>query len=488
MNLFENLQAMKESKRLIERDSLSVSEYNKIKIALNKNNPMKANFILHPGKVEQDNYKLRIKIYGAFRSFERTRDSYHAWKGELKNDQATKEGVGIELYNVYINLVDDSIKFSDVDYDYYIKRYINNYKGQLIKDGSVNSAEMDVDNLTNVIIDVAEKSKVDLETLLKSKNFIYNLTGKKKTEPKDSSQYNLDLENTTLNEDFDPSMPNWLMRAIKMNNDSRFNSHKDPNYNMALDKMKWTVEPFPEKGKLANISDNERIALLIDRSGDSHKGDYIVYFPSAYIGNNETIEINGRNRRIDSMSLRALAPYVKEYAHSIDSANFTKEIVTKQRDRGLSRDGSIDRVTPDDRYMYTYATTIDKSGYVVDPNKYTRLLAQLKSNEYSDRLEDLYTVLCDLRTKLKSYFSQDNIIPDPKADRYSSNRVSIYNIKRAYEYYESATSAYRDAIKNLENISSGSKGRWGEAKDEFEKNVKASETNVVNCLNVIESK
>lgn len=488
MDLFENLQNIKnESSVLVERDELSVSEYNKLKIALNRHNSMKANFILHPGKSATIDYKMKLSVFGAFKNKEHSRDSHYVYSSDYKNDEITRDGVGVHLYTAYINLIDESITYVDA-HEYIIERYIKDYESYLLQNDIIRNNEMDVKNLTQAIINTANASKTDLEQCLHSKNFIYNLTGKRKVKSQDSDEYNLNLENSKLTEDFDPSMPNWLMRAIKLNNNSRNRGHKDINYNVPFDTMKWTVEPFPEKGKLDNVGSNEYIALLIDKSGDRLEGQYTVYFPAAYIGNDETIEINGRNRRIDSMSLRALAPYVKEYAHTIGSSDSKKDVHQKQLNRQDARNGSIDRINSNNAYSYPYGyDNIDKSGYIVDPNKYKRLLAQMKSSQYAERLEEVYVVLSDLKTKLKNYASQDEIIPDAKDNRYSPRNISVEKFAKAYEQYKEAIRYYQWATDELENISKGTKNTWGvEASEKFNNHLSTAEVRIVNCLSLIE--
>ena len=485
--LFENLQTMNEASKLEERKALSVSEYNKLKLALNKHNVMKANFILHPGDIEVNDYKLRIKVYGAFRSFEQTRDSYYAYSShELTNDQATQRGVGVHLYNVYVNLIDETVKFDEARRSWELDNYLNRYEQQLINSDSIAKGEINVESIKNTIADVIANSKVDLEQTLSSKNFIYNLTGRAKTEPSYSSKYNLDLdvENASLTEDFDPSMPNWLMRSIKMNNVQRNSDHKDVNYTMPLDTMKWEVEPFPEKGKLGDIADSQYIALLIDKSGDEHRGQYIIYFPAAYIGNHETIYINGRNRRIDSMSLKALAPYIKEYAHTVDFVTDVTNVRQKQMDRATAQDGMVNR-KPDANDWWSRDKR-DKSGYIVDPNKYKRLLAQNKQDKYSDRLNDLYLVLSDVRNTLKDYMSSDDTIPT--AGKKDYGRDNKFNKgSRAYKEYSAALAEYGDALADLDNIASGKKDMWGESFESFERAVKNAEKYIVNCLTILEN-
>lgn len=681
--LFENLQLMHESKfnRKImkeDRDNLSVSEYNKLKIALNKHNSMKGNFILHPGEVKKskDSYKLEIAIYGAFKNQEHSYNSRYVYRrdNDVKNDEATRDGVGVQLYFVYINLIDESIKTSNVD-RYYVNRYVARYQKYLMDNEIIKDGEMDVESLTDSIVSTAENSKKDLEDVLRSKNFIYNLIGKRKVQPVDSTKYNLNLENESLlkeayskgipsefldiiknsnrvrnafieigldpskmiidkvdkfhknnpnylpvevyeynlddkysdrsryggvgikiggykdiydsmpgayvkktktigiyeiditkniennaiigdkielrklnnndpknqyldrtkrddsltdksgyftvgnfkskygkdelirrrnimqkdvastnesllKEDFDSSMPSWLARAIKMNNTNSM-GHKDYNYTMPLDTMKWKVEPFPEKGKLDNIGDNEYIAMLIDTSGDEHKGDYIVYFPAAFIGNNESIYINGRNRRIDSMSLRALAPYVKEYAHTVGNIDAVRNVRQKQIDRNNAKSGSIDRIDKDNRYAYGYDTKFDKSGYIVDPDKYVKLLAQLHQQDYANRLEDLYVVLSDVKNKIKDFMSADDFLPDAKDDTSaysvgSKSKAKYFN--EISKNYNNAISNYKHAIDELDNISKSKNAKWSHtpAYVEFNNYVKRSEEATVSVLDIID--
>lgn len=497
--LFENLQLMHESKfnkKIMkeDRDNLSVSEYNKLKMALNKHNSMKGNFILHPGEVRKpkDSYKLEIAIYGAFKNQEHSYDSRYVYRRDnnVKNDEATRDGVGVQLYFVYINLIDESIKTSSVD-RYYVNRYVARYQKYLMDNEIIKDGEMDVESLTDSIVSTAENSKKDLEDALRSKNFIYNLIGKRKVQPSDSTKYNLNLENESLlKEDFDSSMPSWLARAIKMNNTNSM-GHKDYNYTMPLDTMKWKVEPFPEKGKLDNIGDNEYIALLIDASGDEHKGDYIVYFPAAFIGNNESIYINGRNRRIDSMSLRALAPYVKEYAHTVGNIDAVRNVRQKQTDRNNAKSGSIDRIDKDNRYAYGYDTKFDKSGYIVDPNKYVRLLAQLHQQDYANRLEDLYVVLTNIKNKIKDFMSADDFLPDAKDDTsaYSvDSKSKARYFSQISKNYNDAIANYKHAIDELDNISKSKNAKWSNtpAYVDFNKYVKRSEEAIVSVLDIID--
>ncbi len=452
-------------KLMKEGRDLSPSEFNKLKIALNKHNTLRNIFVLSAvndqRSYKSNDYTLALGIYGKFKA--------------VTSYSSIKNGAGTLLYNVYINLIDESIKFSDFRDSYYIKKYIESAVEQNELTGA------DPDTLYNNILNIIENSKKDLEKVLKSKNFIYNLTGR--TQYHKDDEYNLDLdESVKLTEDFDSSMPNWLMRAIKINNQKSRMAHKDFAYNYELDKLKWTIDDVPEKGKLSQYSDkNYLYAVLIDKSGDKHAGNYIVYSPSLYIGDNETIEINGRNRRIDSMSMKALTPYIKEIAYTqLDNS----ELRQKQNDRFDSQKGTVDRY---DLGSKPYNKDIDKSGYIIDPNKYTKLLAKLHLTDYSNRLSDLYVVLSNVKSKIKDFVNADNFLPDAKSidSKYLVDySASARDFQSVYKDYTKAIEYYKYATEELDNIEKEKENFWGDtpAFETFNKYVNNSEAY---CANVI---
>ena len=256
-----------------------------------------------------------------------------------------------------------------------------------------------------------------------------------------------------LKEDFDPSMPNWLMRAIKLLNVNRsYGGHKDFIFDISLDTAKWTVDKLPDKGTFATVTKNKIFALLLNAYGaDSDKKKYIVYSPGLNLGYDETIMINNRERRINAMSLKALAPYVVEYAYIPDADLEYSKIKDKRKDRANAKSGSVDRINVDDRFDYRYNTKFDKSGYIVDPDKYTTKLAAIKSDNYVQRAQDLYTVLTDLYDKVIS--QPKNNVPKPDTSKY----ISPYGehperFSKIYKYYTTAVGNYQAAMKAIQAI------------------------------------
>lgn len=76
-------------------------------------------------------------------------------------------------------------------------------------------------------------------------------------------------------------------------------------------------------------------------------GQYKVYAPKLGIGYEETITVNNRDRKISLMSMKALTPYIKEYAVAKDVSSARDEVRNKKLDRDKSTTGSINRVDPE---------------------------------------------------------------------------------------------------------------------------------------------
>lgn len=466
------------SKSILTERSLRPDEYNTLKNFLNKNNSLKKIFVLHPGKVD-DRYNnkntLYIPIYGAFVDYEKTQ--YH-WNSKNPQSKESQNGVGTELYNIRINLIDNTINFSSTE-SYYFKSFVKN--------NITNVPELqdaDVETVTNNLLNIIENSKTDVEAGIKSrKNFIYGLT-KKSNVDRQSTDYNLDLENAKLTEDFDSSMPQWLMKGVRISNQN--GKHDDYIQQYPLDTLKWNVTEAPDKGKLDECEKNGEIyAVLIDTSGDRHSGNYIVYSPALHLNSEETIEINNRDRKIRTISLKTLAPYIKEFAFAQNSSKANDEVHDKRHNRYNDRDGAENRRDPNDWYNSYNGSYVDKSGYIVDPNKYKRLLAQNNSSKYMTRLEDVYVVLMDIRDKIKNYIStkSDIALRDPK-NKQTGSYNSKTQISDIMSKYDSAVSYYEWATDQLDNIMKGKDNWSGTAFEVFDKNLLKCESELAKILTV----
>lgn len=444
-----------ENEYLNESRPLSPSEFKKINDALNKHNPMKklvTFYVLKANNYQNgyaNDYILNLELYVAIKPHE----SSYAKNLNIKSDRF---GLGRAIGEIYINLLDNDveIRLSSV-----MDRSIRNYIASFKADGGELYSDIDVDKLVDNIKTAAEQSKSDLMNLMNSKNFIYGLTGKAKNHPAADYSNPIEEKLANLKEDFDPSMPNWLMRAIRMHNAAQSIGHKDLGSRVSLDTAKWTVDTLPNKGTFSKVTANKIYALLINASGkDSTNKRYIVYSPALNLGRADTIYVNGRDRSIYSMSLKALEPYVVEYAYIPDADIEYAKVDDKRKDRAANK--SIDDRNPDVNYWSFGNRYVDKSGYIVDPDKYKTILASIKTDDYVQRLNDLYTVLSSLYEDLIN--SAKTLLPSPDTTRNQSlyGNDMPTKFKNAYNNYSIALAAYQEALKSVEHIKNRSVDNW----------------------------
>lgn len=468
--LFENLQAMNEAEKLEEKNAINPQTYIAIKRALNKENIYKDKFFLNTDVPEHSSDSFRFFMHLKCAFMDKVKD----W--ELSQG---RNGVGVTVGNFIVNIIDETIDFK---WDYQTAE-------ETMKRIMYNLPDLDEAEVTKII----EAGIENVKKLFGQKNFYYRLTNKRGNENR-WDNFNIKDEEVEpkvedaepLTEDFDKSMPTWLMKAIRQNN-----AAKGTGYSLyPLDTMKWEITAPPISGKLPTQwgDDSTVIAVLIDISGEDRKGDYLVYSPLLRINNDATIYINNRNRRIETMSMKALAPYIKEFAIAKDAPISRRELINKKNDRAVDTDGSVKRVPYRDQ---AWNKMYDKSGYLVDPEKYKKLLAQLHQDDYATRLEELYVVLSECKTKIKEFISKDDFLPDAKDDTspYSVDYKSpSYKFKDISKAYNQAVTLYRYALGDLEGISTQKQTGYfgGEAYKSFNKHLADAEIEIVKVLNIVD--
>lgn len=468
--LFENLQTMSETQKLEERNAFNPQTYIDIKRALNKNNFYKDKFFLNTDLPEHNNvnnFKFALYVKCAIMDDVRDWQLYHG-----------RDGVGVNVGKFIINLIDETI-----DFTYYLDNVTD-----VAKRIKSHLSDIELDEIIKVI----ESGIENVKKLFSQKNFYYRLTNKMNRHDRWSDSFTIKDEQTepkveeiqNLTEDFDSTMPTWLMKAIRQDH-TQYGGHTS--YGLPLDTMKWEITEPPTTGKLPREF-NDVIACLIDISGEAKRGNYIVYSPKLQLGNELTIRINGRDRRIETMSMKSLAPYIKEFAIAKNVAEVRQDVTNKRDDRFNSTVDTPQRVAiKNQNWLKTY----DKSGYLVDPEKYKKMLAKLHQNDYATRLEELYVVLTDCKLKIKEFLSRDDFLPDAKDDTspynldYGTPASKFNEINRLYTQ---AARLYRYALGDLDGISAQKPTGYlgGEAYKEFNKHLAEAETNIVKVLDIVE--
>jgi len=428
MNLFENLTLAKESKQLNKKKQLNedvvipVNIFNELKYKIPQGITLKdIAYIPSVATIYENDYNVTLDINAKFQHMRK----------------------GLNILRCNINFITNEVNINEESY------YINHFKS-MIEDEEVNI------NVSDWLNDV-EIIKENIKKLLTPK-FLQKWNGTKSNTSAYSSAYKTEA--------LSDSTPSWLKTVI---------NNKSANYNTAgnsllpLDTIKWTEAPFPEKGKL---NPNQIHAFLIDSSGDEGLGTYFAFIPYLNIGNNKTIYINGRDRKVENMSIVALQPYVKQYAYADKSE--VDVVRNKRNDRRDAKSGMVQRFNNKTK---PWAAILDKSGYIVDPTKYVRQLAELNKDEYAERLEDVYVLLSNARENLQLILSDESFIPDAK----TTNTSNFHTFDKLFKVYKSAIVYYDMALNNIDKLGDVSV-YGGDVLDRFNDYLQDAETKAVSII------
>ena len=230
------------------------------------------------------------------------------------------------------------------------------------------------------------------------------------------------MESVNLTEDWSASAPNWLKNVMKkVNKDNRL-SWYTPIFNSDIEFE--TIDNLNNIRKQAKDAENKGQILFIR------------------IGNNVYWLNNRRWRQVDTpditMSTEELVDRIEGGKYPIAAVvttNYDKSKENRhklQNDRRESRKGSVDRVANPRQASWYDETKYDKSGYKIDPNKYTDMLRTIKQNDLAS--SDLINVLKD-----KDYVNKFNELGE-KAAKYIGNTITM-------SFDSDDSSAYGDSLK-----------------------------------------
>lgn len=287
----------------------------------------------------------------------------------------------------------------------------------------------------------------------------------------------------TLNEAFSPSMPDWLKKSLERDTArdtgifAQNKSYKDQRrYSNSSHKYKNNDVVGPEfSGR--GLTRYSLFALLADLGLDTSKANFIsadvpkkfsdprLQWPdSSYIGflyivNNATgakeVYAPGVNDSQDSIlpdrsgnykTLRYV-PRPEVLANSVafcyvDMTDPNNLIGNKIKDRKTyksTKDNSFDRLTASD---IGWGQTLDKSGYLINPNKYKNKLADLglEGKSTQKKLETIYNRIKSIYRDAVNAMSDVDYLSD-KATPASAMRVINNELSNAADYYKYMTDA-----------------------------------------------
>lgn len=231
------------------------------------------------------------------------------------------------------------------------------------------------------------------------------------------------FENANLNEAWSASAPNWLKKA------------------MIKSKKHWYAPTFTSETEFEKIEDLNNLKNQAKKADDNGQilfvriGDTVFWFNDRRwrsVTNREYVLSNDDIMDTINRGGNIAAVITTNYKNAIDTAAQTKS------DRSEAKKGSVDRVPKEDRYYYD---TYDKSGYLINPNKYKDMLRTIKQNELasSSVIDDLekadYVKRFNELGKQAAEFIGKNLSIEYSDDRYGDgikmDTSVIDNVKKA---------------------------------------------------------
>ena len=301
----------------------------------------------------------------------------------------------------------------------------------------------------------------------------YDLSGGKVViDPTYEEEFNVALESMkkkSLKEDYDPSIPEWVKKAIKSDiwRDHRRNAKLG---RIAWDKAKYISDEVPTSNRDPRLKDPNRLNLFKFKNGSSdafYKGDFI-----------QDLWINWRP--ISKTPWKNIIPHIDEFGYIdlTDSNNSNADVRSDRRE--IKKDSVLDPDSPNyrgqgqyhhrsDRYDYKTGESWvdyewimtsgqDKSGYKLDPYRLQRKLDNIGFKEVSSRIESFYNQLESVRLQLINLLSSLDVknMTLAKNTNYTTNADVVSQTAR---YFSNAADTFRqiktEVDKTVDDLKSG---------------------------------
>lgn len=289
--------------------------------------------------------------------------------------------------------------------------------------------------------------------------------------PDDEATDRLDLEadkrELELQEDFSPSFPKWLSKAIERDNIGDYLSRQG----IDLNKAEFIETDPPVNGWDPKVKDPNLIKVFYLKTDNERYPHYQLYIPG-YYGDTKQFDLSGNYRGIQlkTYSMKQLANHAEAFGYiDISNSKNTNFKLRKERrdvqagDVNLKRDANkqyskrdIVSYPKDERGFTDWRNPIlgdlkwvtnkgyDKSGYKINKDKYKEILKKLKAENYQAAIEETLNKLEDYRSRLINVLSSMNL--------KDSKDLSAVNL--ASDYLYRMIESYTDIVKALERIES----------------------------------
>lgn len=232
-----------------------------------------------------------------------------------------------------------------------------------------------------------------------------------------------------------------------------------------LNNFTYIGDKVPTSNRDPRLSDKSRLNVF---KVEGNPTPYIIGLTSPYIRSIQT--------HAGDLSWKALLPHVEEFGY-IDLTDNSNSRLDKSRARKTAQQGADDHqsykqykrypysaqkynfhskkyeIIPGHENDYTWLTRsgqgdtyYDKSGYLVDPNKYKKLLDEINMSNYTQVLDRIYNRIIKLKNQTDEIFSQMDI----KSGSLSSTGNDY--LIRAIDELSSANKSISGAIINYRRL------------------------------------
>lgn len=230
-------------------------------------------------------------------------------------------------------------------------------------------------------------------------------------------------EETQLNETFNPSMPKWLQDAlnvVKMQNSGDWEKRKAKKADL---KRRGVDTSHIEGGELirkllslGNIDVNRARFISGDvpesSRDDRLKEPYIPIFllEDEYGGRtvvakgvNDEVKLPDSREQVKYSSMKKVLEKAKAFCY-VDASDPRNQVEGRRNERDqlqkeLRNIPNYYRYPSKAGYSSIFNGTYDKSGYLINPDKYKNALTKLRRNDIQSSLNKLYDRLNDVRAK-----------------------------------------------------------------------------------------
>ena len=252
--------------------------------------------------------------------------------------------------------------------------------------------------------------------------------------------------NNSLNEAYASSMPEPIRKLLLTKRFKASMISRTGDKHIALDKANFIKYPNPTSNRDPIFKDNTKLRFYILDDGN-------IYVPSI---NDDDSYIFHYNQWLPNkyLPVKVIMEHLKEiyYVDLNDENNLTSEkvntrIQNRPTDERVRDYNKLPWATK--RKINSKELKLDKSGYLIDPNRLVNKMTELGLYNPAKRAKKFYDSLVATKSDLMNALDEIDIDQSGKSDSASL----IYSIREAMSSFSQGISNYNYMMKNLETFS-----------------------------------